>query len=102
MRRHVDHIRRKTDIEDPYELPDTVPEIIIPETMPRNVDQHLGINGNESGETNLNNEINVPIDNYVNIPVVDEGTAHSGSPGKLRQSTRERYKPERYGNNIYD
>ena len=102
LRRHVDHIRRKMDIDDSYELPDTGTEMVTPETMHRNFDQHLGINGNVSDGTNLETEINVPIDSYRDVSDEDEGTAQIDSPGKLRKSTRERYKPVRYGNNIYE
>ena len=102
LRSHVDHIRRKMDINDHYGLSDTVPEMFTPETVHRNFDQHPGINGNESERVNLEAEINGPIDRYGNVPDGDEGTAQSNIPGKLRKSTRERYKPERYGNNIFN
>ena len=83
IRRHVDHIRKKFDVETP-DIP-IVPASVVPCTTPLRMDIP------DRGETREESKLNS-----------DRETPHGGSGAELRTSTRERYKPTRYGDNIYD
>lgn len=94
-RRHVDHIRKKLDIEIPEvsvvppECPETPPNVVLRE-IPSVPDTPITPDIPEeeiTEETTSSGDIQPPY-----VPRDEE----------LRRSTRDRYKPTRYGDNIYD
>ena len=88
IRRHVDHIRMKLD----FEIPD-VP--IVPTLQPNDVPSAIPIIP-DIEETPADNVE----DRTINSDVIE--SPHDSNEVELRKSTRERYKPARYGENIYD
>ena len=91
IRRHVDHIRKKLDVEIPdIPIVPTSNASDVPSTTPVRMD--IPDIEETREETSAESRINSD----------DNETPDSRREVELRKSTRERYKPARYGDNIYE